>query len=205
MTIRKGQEWAEPVSMALAQIATKFADDATLAIAALDAWEAGEPLVASPGPGDALKTLGLDTARRDENAMMYPWDLGVAELYLRGSTRRIPFISQVVVRPRNRPGRLISIMNTPWYGRYRLGPRAHPNDGLVDITDGTLPLGQLVQARRRAVTGAHLPHPALATSRVSEWDMSFDCNMTAIVDGVSVKSVNRLAISLIPDAFSIVA
>ena len=38
-------------------------------------------------------------------------------------------------------------MNAQWLGDWDLGPRSHPNDGLLDVTDGTLPFGDRWKAR----------------------------------------------------------
>lgn len=205
MTIRKGQEWAKPATPALVDAAIVVSGDAQLAAKAMRSWEASETLVARPGEGDVLKTLGLGQARTGTDAMVYQWDLGLIDAHVAGSVQRIPFVSHVLVRRSFGFGRLICVMNTPWYGRYRLGPKAHPNDGLLDVTDGSLPWQQLLLARRRALSGSHLPHPALKTRRVSDWDMSFDRNMNVAVDRVKLRSVERVEISLIPDVFSIVA
>ncbi len=205
MTIRKGQEWAKPATRALVDSAIVVGGDAHLAAEAMRAWEANETLVASPGEGDVLKTLGLEQARTGADAMVYQWDLGLVEAHVDGAVQRIPFVSHVFVRHPFWVGRLICVMNTPWYGRYRLGPKAHPNDGLLDITDGSLPWQQLLLARRRALSGSHLPHPALKTSRAPKWDMSFDRNMNVSIDRAKLRSVERVEISLIPDVFSIVA
>ncbi len=64
-------------------------------------------------------------------------------------------------------------MNAQWLGDWDLGPRAHPGDARLDVTDGRLPLGDLLKARKRVRTGTHLPHPDLVTTRTAQWHSNF--------------------------------
>ena len=41
-------------------------------------------------------------------------------------------------------------MNAQWVGGLNLGPRAHPNDGLLDVYDARLGLTDVVKVRARA-------------------------------------------------------
>jgi diacylglycerol kinase family enzyme len=95
-------------------------------------------------------------------------------------------------------------MNAQWLGEWDLGPRAHPGDALLDVTDGTLPLGDLLKARARVRTGTHLPHPDLRTSRVARVELTFRRPETLWLDGQRVGRVRQAAIEVEPDALWVV-
>ena len=96
------------------------------------------------------------------------------------------------------------VMNAAWYGSLYLGPRAHPNDGLLDITVGSLTLRQRLLARTRARGGTHLPHPDLRTVRVAHWSHRFTTPVPILVDGVSKGRARSIEVDLRPDAATIV-
>ncbi len=153
--------------------------------------------------GDLCRTLGGlgDEARmRSDGAMTFPCDLGVAQL----DGERHWFVAHAVARRRWWRGRVVAAMNAQWLGSWDLGPRSHPNDGLLDITDGTMPLGDRLQARRRLPTGTHLPHPALEVTRTASAELQLDPPLDLWLDGEKVGRGRHLALSIEPDALRIV-
>ena len=58
-------------------------------------------------------------------------------------------------------------MNAQWVGKWNVGPRAHPNDGLLDTYDVRLPVSQVLPVRQRLHHGAHLPHPGIKEGRTT--------------------------------------
>jgi hypothetical protein len=96
-------------------------------------------------------------------------------------------------------------MNCGWVGDWYRGPRAHPNDGLLDVTTGELPLRQRLQARARVRTGTHLPHPGLATSRRGEWEHRFGRDVPVFVDGRRAGRCRVLKVTIQPDCFTLIA
>jgi diacylglycerol kinase family enzyme len=95
-------------------------------------------------------------------------------------------------------------MNAEWLGAWDLGPRSHPNDGLLDVTDGSLRLRERLTARRRARTGSHLPHPGLRTSRVAAATFSFERGMPVHLDGEAMGTVHEVVVRTEPDALTVV-
>lgn len=202
MTISKGRPWGE--TAVLDEGATIVHSDreaaATLAAARLE----GRPLptIGLLG-GDLCRTLG---GRGDERglyaptARRYPIDLGLAEL------DGVPhvFVAHVIARRAWWRGRAVAVMNAQWLGTWDLGPRSHPNDGLLDVSDGTMPLGDRLKARRRLATGTHIPHPGIATSRVRRLEVSFASPLPVMVDGVAVGSGRELRVEVVADAFHVV-
>jgi hypothetical protein len=83
-------------------------------------------------------------------------------------------------------------------------PRAHPNDGFVDVLaiDRNINIRQRALAWHRSKTGWHLPHPHLQVSRAVEHQWSGrPSNM--IADGVLIRDVAWLKCTVLADALSI--
>lgn len=152
--------------------------------------------------GDLLRTLGGGSPLASGTAIAYPVDalrvvLDDDDEYLAAA--------HVVVRAAWWGGEWAVAMNAAWLGSWYLGPRAHPNDGLVDVTIGRLPWQQRLLAGRRARTGTHLPHPALRMVRRPFWQHTFPVATPAYVDGRRVGRVRHLHIDVVPDAGVVVA
>ena len=97
------------------------------------------------------------------------------------------------------------IFSNSGYWRERdLLPRAHPNDGFVDVleVDPNITLRQRALAWRRSKTGSHLPHPHLRVSRTTDFQWSGrPSNM--IADGVAFNEVVWLQCTVLADAMDI--
>jgi len=172
MTIRKGEPWGAADGPAPS---AHLSDDVSLAAhVALD-----RGAVVSVAGGDLHRTLGLATTPRHD-PLWFPMDLGFVSI---DNGPEHPFVAHAVLRSRTWLGAGAVIMNAAWIGDRYLGPRAHPNDGLLDITVGALPPRQLMIAARRAKTGMHLPHPALAVRRVETWSHTFERPRFLWLDG----------------------
>lgn len=217
MTIEKGGVWGEPWNGVVPfDDVPVAADDAELAEFLARASDRsgdespeGRALV-RPRRGDLLRTIGLDGPRDDTQSHRYPVDLVIAHLQRgNGETVSAPFVAHLTVRDRRLtgigPGLSLAVMNAAWLGPLRLGPRAHPNDGLVDITEGTVGLFQRREANRRAVSGSHLPHPELSTSRRSTWGRTWPRPVAIWLDGRRIGRFERVQIEVVPDAGVVVA
>lgn len=222
MTIKPGQAWGE--AGRLAAEAPVAADDAAAARVLQDRWDAlsrdthEDRWSAGPGAlgevgllsGDLHRTLGApahtEADLREGDAMRFPVDVGVVQF---DGEERV-FVSHLVAHERRRPrwfsGRSVAVMNGTFVDDLDLGPRAHPNDGRLDVTDGALPRGERRQGRRRARTGSHLPHPALTTRRIAEWDLQAedDRPLHLWLDGVHVGTTTSAHIRCLPDAAVVV-
>jgi hypothetical protein len=153
--------------------------------------------------GDLCRTLGglRDEARlRSPEAMTFPIDLGIASL----DGQEHCFVAHAIARRSWWHGRAVAAMNAQWLGAWDLGPRSHPDDGLLDITDGTLPLGDRLKARRRLPTGTHLPHPSLTVIRAPRAELTFAPALDVWLDGERMGRVEHLSLALEPDAVHVV-
>jgi len=150
--------------------------------------------------GDLHRSMGAPD--RSSERMIMAVDLGVVRID--GGDER-PFAAHVVVRRWGWRGRFLVILNSAYLGTWHAGPRAHPNDGRLDVIDGALGFRQRLQARRRAATGAHLPHPALSTSRVATGEWELDHPSTVWIDGRRAGRARIIEVRIQPDAGSVVA
>jgi hypothetical protein len=153
--------------------------------------------------GDLCRTLGGrgDEGRlRSEEAMTFQVDLG--EVLLDGTLHF--FVAHLVARRSLWLGRAVVAMNAAWLGALNLGPKAHPGDGLLDVTDGRLRPGELLAARARAKLGAHMPHPRMSMRRVPAEQVHFDDPVVVRLDGRPVGSFRDLSIRVDPDALTVV-
>lgn len=215
MTIRKGEPWGEPG--ALDPDAPVFDTDA-----AASEWLQPKLLVAEDGSfaaemglvgGDLHRTLG--SPRHDEadlragRGMRFPVDVGVVEFEAPdGGSQRAVFLAHLVAtadaRGRWWHGRTVAVMNAAFVGDANLGPRAHPNDGRLDVTDGELSWGDRRRAASRAPAGAHVPHPALRERRVRELALDEGSLFHLRADGRDLGPARRVVLRCVPDAVTIV-
>jgi hypothetical protein len=202
VTIRKFEGWGQPGPLPRHGVVIRADDDAMDVVAA--ALRAGEPVppLGLVG-GDLCRTLGGrgDEARlRSEDAMTFPVDLG--EAVLDGTPHW--FVAHLVARRALWLGRGVVAMNAAWLGNLNLGPKAHPGDGLLDVTDGRLRPGELLAARARAKLGAHVPHPRMTMRRVAAEDVHFDEPVPVRLDGRPVGSFRDIELRVLPDALTVV-
>lgn len=208
MTIRKGEAWGEPWRGD--DDVVTAADDRELALMAHRMHRGEERSLLSVRSGDLLATIGLDEPRPIDQRWRFSVDLGLLaagrpdEDDDRGEAPVEPFVAHLVARRALWRGSAAVVMNTPLLGPYRLGPKAHPNDGLLDVTVGSLDWRQRFEAARRARTGTHLPHPDLRTVRRPEWEHNFDRPTPIELDGHRVGSRRMVRVSIVPDAFELV-
>jgi hypothetical protein len=197
VTIKPGAPWGE-VAVCPSPITT-VADDA-----ALGRWLAGD----GGGPvrvsgGDIVRTVGGVSVGRE--CRRYPIDtLRVVLDGDEGGARTA--VAHVVVR---RPGRLgwwrgplWAAMNVSRLGSWDVAPRAHPNDGRVDVVsvDADMPWRSRFQAARRLPSGSHLPHPAITTGRPTNARWEGTSPMTVYVDGESIGQARHVVVTVQPDA-----
>ncbi|MDP9389327.1 MAG: hypothetical protein M3Q48_15770 [Actinomycetota bacterium] len=201
MTIEKGKPWGAPAPLPAHGVVV--ASDAEARAVLEEARRQGRPFppLGLLG-GDLCRTLGGtgDEARlRSPAAVTFPVDLG--EVLVDGVLRL--FVAHVVARDRIWR-RVFAAMNAQWRGRWNLGPRAHPGDGLVDTYDARLTLSDLPKVRARLHHGAHLPHPGIRERRARAVQVDLERPLLVEVDGEPVGRGRRLSVRVEPDALSVV-
>ena len=206
MPIAKGQPWGEPG--ALPEGAVMVGSDAAARAVLEEARRRREPFppLARTG-GDLCRTLGggaggprrSEERLRSDGGVVFPIDLG--EVLIDGRLRL--FVAHLVARNRLWT-RAVVAMNAQWLGSWNLGPRAHPNDGLLDTYDATLPPGQLLAVRARLHHGAHLPHPGIEERRTPSLQVELGRRLPVRLDGTVVGSPSSFVVRVTPDALTVV-
>lgn len=201
MTIRRGEDWGSAAGPLPPDGVVAHSDAEARAVVE-EARRTGEkaPPIGLAG-GDLWRTFGSPVGRlHTDHAMTFTVDLGEALV----DGRLHLFCAHLVARGPWWRGQGWCAMNAAWLGDWNLAPRSHPNDGLLDVLDARLRPSELLAARRRARTGAHVPHPRIAERRVPAVQTSFQRPTSVWLDGVAVGDARHLSVRVEPDALTIV-
>ena len=155
--------------------------------------------------GDLCRTLGggHDPERlHDAGATIVPVDLGSVLV----DGRQHWFVAHLVARRSWWRGRIVAVMNAEFHGDWDVAPRAHPNDGLLDVVDVEPRLGiaDRVRARGRLPSGTHLPHPAIGQQRRPAVQLELDPALSVWLDGEPLGPARALSVRVEADALTCV-
>ena len=202
MTIAKGRGWGEPAALPAGGVIVRTDAEAGDAVRRARTAETPIPVLGILG-GDLCRTLGgrgEETRLRSADAVTFPIDLGTVEVD--GAPRT--FVSHVVIRNRTWT-RAVVAMNASWIGTWNVAPRAHPNDGRLDVYEAHLSAGDLLAVRRRLPLGAHLPHPRIRERRAATVEITLDRPRQLWIDGRrSGHAAGLIRFSVLPDALRVV-
>ncbi|MCY3578625.1 MAG: hypothetical protein OXH53_15065 [bacterium] len=202
MPIRQGEDWGE--SGGLGAEGVLVGSDAEARLVIEDARRANRPLpeLGLLG-GDLCRTLGgrgsADAVRSPE-AWRFAVDLGAVLL----DGRLFWFCAHLVARRRGWAGEVLVAMNAAWRGGWNLGPKAHPGDGLLDISHGRLSARDRLRALRRVGTGDHVPHPEIRYRRAAAFQVELKEPLMVELDGQRVQKASNLSIRVEPAALIVV-
>lgn len=204
MTIRKGTAWGEPARLPADAAVVRSDTDLAAAWVQHRELHAEGPLVVGLAGGDLHRTLGSPPPQRmhTDEAWSFPMDLlrvtlDDGELW---AAAHVVAGGDPIFR-----GWTVVAMNAAFLGDANLGPRAHPNDGLMDLTVGSLAPMERRRARARMGLGTHVPHPMLAVYRSKQWEIRRDAPTAVRVDGRAVGKSVLIRIEVIADALVVVA
>lgn len=201
MTIKKGEAWGAPAPLPPDGVVAVTDGEARAALEHARREGSPFPVIGLLG-GDLCRTLGGTGDRdrlRSDAAVTFPVDLG--EILVDG--RLHLFVAHAVARTRWW-SRAWLAMNAQWLGEWNAAPRAHPNDGRLDVYEASLPLTDRLKVRSRLGSGAHLPHPGIAERRTKAAQVEFPKPVDVTLDGVSVGRARTLSVRLEPDAVHVV-
>lgn len=202
MTIRKGELWGAPGPLPRHGVLARSDREARQLVTA--AKRAGEPIppLGLLG-GDLCRTLGGtgDEERlRSAAATTLPVDLGAVLV----DGRLHWFVAHLVAKRSWWFGRVVVAMNAQYVGGWDVAPKSHPNDGRLDVLDGSPTLGQRLLARRRLPAGTHVPHPDIVERRVAAVQIDFARPTPIELDGEPIGSARTLSLRVEPDALTCV-
>ena len=196
MTIRTGEEWGEAVDSAPEGTRTAFTDRDVA-----QALEDRHPVLVRGGTlhhslgspvGDAVtRRLPIDLVEVVDTSSETRIAASVANisLSLRGPLRRWR-------------GRIIVVTNCGECAGVRPCPRAHPNDGVLDVleVDASMTLFQRRLAWKKAISGSHLPHPSLSVWSGAKFCLTVQPNEQIVVDGVDLKFTGDVELRVVADS-----
>ncbi|MDH3707785.1 MAG: hypothetical protein OES57_17090 [Acidimicrobiia bacterium] len=201
MTARRGQDWGGP---ATTRPDVVVATDRELGRLLDNARGAGREL----GPvgllgGDLCRTLGGrgDQARLySDHAIAVTVDIGRAD----ADDHSGWFVAHCIARRRWWGAGSVAVMNAAFLGAWNMAPRAHPNDGRLDVIESSLSAADRWKARRRLPLGTHVPHPDIDQRRVTVGEWTFRRPRSLRLDGHTVGRTRTLRVTIEPDALEVV-
>lgn len=202
MPIAKGEPWGGPGALPPDGVVVRSDLEARTAVERARRAGTAVPVLGLVG-GDLCRTVGGrgDEARlRSGDAVTLPIDVG--SVLLDGVQHW--FVAHLVARRSWWRGRVVAVMNAQWIGAWDVAPRSHPDDGLLDVFDGDLSLDDRLKARRRLLTGTHVPHPGIAQQRVAAVQIELDRPTPVWLDGERVGSARQISARVEVDATSVV-
>jgi hypothetical protein len=202
VSIRKGQPWGTHGGAPPDTVMVRSDSEARTVVEAARRSGVAVPPLGLLG-GDLCRTLGGrgDEARlRSDEALTVPIDLGVIEI----DGERQWFVAHLIARRSWWFGRIVAVMNAEYVGSWDVAPRAHPNDGLLDVLDVTMRPPERWQARSRLADGSHVPHPRIRQERAAAVNIGFDRPLPVWLDGRRVGEARALAVGVEPDAVTCV-
>lgn len=194
MAIAKGQDWGRPGR--LPADAPVAADDR----AAAD-LVGGAHQVIGLAAGDLARTLGIRMPYGpDRTTQIVPVD--AVEIELDDGTTHTCIAHALIGRPLV-DRTFVALMNAAFIGARNVAPRAHPGDGRVDVVHFDLPVGDRIEARRRMITGSHLPHPGIEVRRQASGRLELSSRRPVRIDGERCGRSRTLAFRVLPAAIEI--
>lgn len=194
MPVERGRDWGRT---------GRLPDDAPVAVGDVGAADlvGGPHRIIGLDGGDLARTLGMRPPyRRSGDKQLVSIDAIEVELD-DGSTHR--FVAHAVL---GRPfvGReSVALMNAAFIGAHNLAPRAHPGDGQVDIVRLDLAVGDRLEARRRSLTGAHIPHPGISIRPGTSGRVEMSRRRSVTIDGRRRGRSASLSFRLLPGALEV--
>ncbi len=166
--------------------------------------------------GSIAQSLGISSGRiwdPDLNQQMTLVDIDLLQIDFRTTTpstansstsSRIVVAGTIAIQHRTLLSTCLILSNSGLLGSRDVLPRAHPNDGFVDVLeiDPKISIRQRTIAWRRSVIGSHLPHPSFRVSRSTEFQWSGN-PAHMIADGVTYKGVVWLQCTVLADAMKL--
>ena len=222
MTIKKGEDWGERT---LVPAGTPIVDS-DAALAGLFAVNDGggelelsgpemvglipndrdskDPRASSNGLARTMGARGTIDSLAGNERTVVPIDLGIVTVNPGSeTTRHLVMAASLVVCGRFWAGVTEAAMNAAFLADWNVTPSGHPNDGRFDVVRAELSIGDRLKARKRLVSGAHLPHPDISVRRLKTAEFEPVPSARVWIDGRMYRDVARVLVVVVPDAVSV--
>lgn len=203
MTIRKGEQWGSRIKMP-SHIRQVHSDAEIAQCSSSD-------FISIKG-GDIHFALGSPVLLQSElDCTLLQLDALHVHVTLVDGSRSDSFAASCVqigrfFSPLHR-GRFICLTNGGIVGGRNIAPRAHPNDGRFDVMtiDASMSIRDRLTARKKAVTGSHLPHPLISVRQGDAFtEQRRGRHESLSIDGVDIPKWSEISVSILPDYWQIV-
>lgn len=151
--------------------------------------------------GDVARTLGIANTQQLRHS---GWHVPIDALQVTLDDQA-PIIAaaHVVVGTWVSPHGWTAVLNAAFIGTRNWAPRAHPGDGRADIVTVRVKGSDRYKARRRAITGSHVPHPAINIRRTDKATLEFDSARPVSIDGAAAGRIRRVHFEVVSNAIVI--
>ncbi len=203
MTIRKGQQWGSMAVPPSDLTTVSSNSELRAAVQAARVSNTMLPVIALLG-GDLMRTIGgtADATRLRSGDLVPHLPIDVVRVRVDDS-REGWFVAHLVARRSWWRGRIVAAMNAQFISSWDVAPRAHPNDGLVDVVNVSAEMGlqQRWMARSRIRLGTHVPHPLITIDPRASMTIDLTRSTALWLDGERWGSGRHLQLDVEPDAF----
>ena len=205
MTIEKGKEWGHR-GPCPRDVVTVHSERELV-----DTWRTNPQSIFVVQAGDLYSALGRPQWQPKEEVQFLPVDVLQVTIATEGSHVDEPFmqyaVSSIEIGSWLSRQRFVCVSNCGFIGSYNIAPRAHPNDGEMDVVtvDPTMDWRQRLQARSRARLGQHVPHPQIWMERGVTHTWRKESGRERLrVDGVVIANWSSIEVAVMPDACTVV-
>ena len=157
--------------------------------------------VQDPEPNQQMTLVNIDLLQIDYRTTT---SLNANANAKSSTTSRIVVAGSIAIQHRTLLSTCLILSNSGLLRSRDVLPRAHPNDGFVDVleVDPKISIRQRAIAWRRSAIGSHLPHPSFRVSRSIDFQWS-GSPAHMIADGVTYKGVVWLQCTVLADAMKL--
>ena len=203
MTIEKGKEWGRAIQTPTDYV--EVASDRKL----IDHWLLNREQLFVVRGGDLFRSLGAPLCDMSvATKQLLTVDVMRVEIdYDDASTGTLYALSNLQIGSWRSRCRFICVSNCGFIDERNIAPRAHPNDGEIEVmtVSPTIDWKQRFQAWRRTRTGTHLPHPNISMERGNYGSWTRAGNEVLSIDGAPLScsgGVNwqKICVHVEPDA-----
>ena len=207
MTIQRGRDWGDYVQR---PSGLQLVADDSKAEEFLDEHlpNASQPIELAILKSEVARALGI-TGPKVENNEMLRTEFDVVEATFKLANHdnllRRYFLGHAFIRTSWFRGKCVGVLNSSFVGHRDWAPRAHPNDGKIDVVelDESMSVRQRLAAYKLMKTGSHLPHPGILYRQLTQY--STDCSNLPIlfIHGRRIGFVEICSFRVVPDAVNL--